>query len=712
MKRKACFVLGLASSFALLGMTASAAPVQSVTDIAGLNLGIMGGAAFPIIDSPAYFGTGFYADLTGDYRFPALKNMDLAFSVGYDYLPLSTGPLVHVVRGEAGLGYSLPLGSDLGLRVSGLAGYYNATLAKVDGYSGVSSTNSGGVSASGGLSLDFRGIPNLDLSLGGRYRGLIGLYNGIEANLTATLNLSKTFPPASKGSLVPRIIPLDLPGELNFGQLSMDNVFPVFFKYYNNHSMGKAVLTNSGKKPISDVSVTFNMKQYMDSPKVIAKVERMQPGQSVPVQVYALFTDRILGITEGTVVSADVQMTYTEDGRTVTANGSEAIRVLDRNAMSWFDDRIAAAYITAKDPAILGFAKNVLSATKESVRPGVNKNLQIALALHDALDLYGMTYVLGPQSPSAENRGVVDNLQFPRQTLDYKGGKCGDLTVLFSALLESVGIETAYITVPGHIFAAFDTGLSVEGMTKLYSRPDDFIVKADKVWIPVEITDRNGGFFTAWSTGAKEWRENIQSGTAVLYPVHDAWTVFEPVGLPGESAAVVPPSNAVIIANFTRELTKFIDRELSPQVAKLNADIQAGKNASKSLNSLGVLYAKYGLLDQAANAFNRILVKTDYLPALINMGNLSYLRKDLKGALKYFLKGNDIDPENALIVLNLARINLDNENFDTVKVLYAKLGQLNPGLAKQFAYLGTPENSGSRAADVSSQKETMVWSGE
>jgi hypothetical protein len=492
----------------------------------------------------------------------------------------------------------------------------------------------------------------------------------------------------------------------------MDNVFPVFFKYYNDHSMGSAMLTNSGKKTLGDVTVSFFMKQYMDSPKVIAKVASLGPGQSAPIKVYALFTDSILGITEGTLASADIQMTYSEGGQTVTAKGSEAIRVLDRNAMSWFDDRIAAAYITAKDPAILGFAKNVLSVVKDSVRPAVNKNLQIALALHDALDLYGMTYVLGPQSPSAENHGVVDNMQFPRQTLEYKGGKCGDLTVLYSALLESVGIETAYITVPGHIYAAFDTGLSAEEMTKLYSRPDDFIVQKGKVWIPVEITDRKGGFFEAWATGAKEWRENSQKDVAAFYPVHEAWTLFEPVGLPGESIAAIPPASAAIITAYDGELGKFIDRELSPQVARISAEIAASTNANRPLNSLGVLYAKYGLYDKAASAFNKVLAKTDYLPTLINMGNLSYLQKDLKSASRYFQKGSDIDPENALVVLNLARISLDNGNFEMVKTLYAKLGKLNPALAKQFAYLGTPEESGTRAADVATQKETMVWSGE
>jgi hypothetical protein len=42
----------------------------------------------------------------------------------------------------------------------------------------------------------------------------------------------------------------------------------------------------------------------------------------------------------------------------------------------------------------------------------------------------------------------VDFLQFPNQTLEYKARDCDDLSMLYNALLESVGIKTAFITIP------------------------------------------------------------------------------------------------------------------------------------------------------------------------------------------------------------------------------------------------------------------------
>lgn len=62
--------------------------------------------------------------------------------------------------------------------------------------------------------------------------------------------------------------------------------------------------------------------------------------------------------------------------------------------------------------------------------------------------------MVDPQSSyvtAIQARDAVDCLKFPRQTLEYRGGDCDDLSILYCALLESVGIETAFIATPGHI---------------------------------------------------------------------------------------------------------------------------------------------------------------------------------------------------------------------------------------------------------------------
>lgn len=700
-------ILVLTASYILSIALFAQGTASAIPNRAGFSLGPSGAISYPLGSSADYFDLGYSGSLLGELRFPGKAGLGLLFGAGYDYLPLVAGPALNLGRAELGLGIGIPLGRAFELKANALGGGFYGTMTGAGSFATALDTAPRGASVSGGLELGFRGIPSLDIALGARYRNLLGLYGGVEGYLGATIGIK-----AKKASQNgPRIVPLSASG-LAFGNLAMGNVFPVFFKYYNDHPMGSATITNSTKNTLSDISVSFFMKQYMDAPKVLLTLPSLEAGKSLPVPILALFTDKVLEITEGTMVNGEISLSYTEKGQAVSASGNQAIRLLDRNAMSWFDDRGAAAFVTAKDPAVLTFSKNVVSSVKDVVRPSLNKNLQIALAIHDALDLHGLGYVVDPQSAYATNassKDTVDFLQFPRQTLEYKAGDCDDLSILYSALLESVGIETAFITIPGHIYMAFNTGTAWDEARRLYTRPEDLIQKGGDAWVPVEITDRKGGFLQAWQEGAQEWRDNDAKALAKFYAVHESWSVFEPVGLPGTPAAIPSPAEKAIVAKSNAEIVRFLDRELQPQIAKLQADIKASQGSPKSANSLGVLYAKYGLYDKAESQFQAILSKGDFLPSLVNLGGIKYLEKDLGAARSNFERAYKLEPKSAAVVLGLARVNQDEENYGSVKKLYSELQVLNPALAQQFSYLGTKDDSASRADDVTAQKQTMIW---
>ncbi|HEB10261.1 MAG TPA: hypothetical protein ENI06_03495 [Spirochaetales bacterium] len=111
---------------------------------------------------------------------------------------------------------------------------------------------------------------------------------------------------------------------------------------------------------------------------------------------------------------------YKLKGKSYANEYIETLRMYDRNSPAWDDDRKAVAFVTAKDPMVLEFAKNVAGWTKGKSGRAVNANLSMAMALHEALRLYGMTYVIDPTTPFAEfskDKLAVDFLQFPRQTL-------------------------------------------------------------------------------------------------------------------------------------------------------------------------------------------------------------------------------------------------------------------------------------------------------
>ncbi len=246
----------------------------------------------------------------------------------------------------------------------------------------------------------------------------------------------------------------------------------------------------------------------------------LEPGEEKTVNLFGLFTSDLMGITEGTKASAKISLTYTMGGKEKTADYTPVLEVYNRNALTWDDDRKIASFITAKDPEILGFAKNVTNWMQEIKNPAVDENLQKGMVLFEAVKAYGIRYEVDPSTPFAELSGqktAVDFLQFPRQTLHYSNGDCDDLTSLYTALLEAVGVETAVITIPGHIYGAFALKTSPDEARRTFSRPDELIITDNKVWVPVEITLFQETFEKAWQTGAKEYKLSLINLGNILF---------------------------------------------------------------------------------------------------------------------------------------------------------------------------------------------------
>jgi hypothetical protein len=135
----------------------------------------------------------------------------------------------------------------------------------------------------------------------------------------------------------------------------------------------------------------------------------------------------------------------------------------------------------------------------------------------------------------------VDSLNYPYQTLYYRGGDCDDLSILYCSLLEVLGVDTAFITIPGHIYMAFDTG--AENGVMFDTGKEDFIEHGGRLWMPVEVTVPGEGFYGAWRIGAREWRAAARGSLAAdsgltgeerrLYPMRESWAVYPPVTAPG-----------------------------------------------------------------------------------------------------------------------------------------------------------------------------------
>jgi tetratricopeptide (TPR) repeat protein len=677
----------------------------------------------PLFADSSLYDMGFGARLQADYRLPTLPLLFLGANIGYSFVPVQLAYLpasLSVVGAGANAGVRFDPLPRLSVKAQVAAGGFYGFMHDGSGTGGFGPFVSGGIDASWAL------LPSLSLGAGAAYRYFVGLYNDLAVTLGATVTFgagsSAAAQPKEKKPAQPKPTPLEkkpapketgtAPGKgLELSQVQLDGVFPAFYKFYNTHAVGRAVLHNWEKEEARDIRVSFLVKQYMDNPKQAVAPAALAPGAEAAIDLFGLFRSNILEVSEPTLVSANVIVEYTVAGAQRRQELTETLRINNRNAMNWEDDQRAAAFVTTRDPTVLKFSRNVTAMLKGKASSALNAKLLLAMGMHEALCLYGLEYVVDPTTPFTEfsqKKDAVDFLQFPQQTLEYKAGDCDDLSILYCAILESVGVDTAFITVPGHIYMAVGLDMSPEEARRVFLRPDDLVFRDGRTWLPLEVTMRDGDFLKAWDAGARQWRENLARGAAELLPVKECWEKYEAVGF---SSAVVPitmPSTEQVAKAYSEEVTRFINREISTRVNALQAEAKRAQDPARATNKLGILYAQYGLYDQAEKEFQK-LADREYVPALLNMGTLFYARGEARKALAFYQRAQKKEHASPAVLLGIARVNHDLENYGEARAAFAQLKEVDPDLAARFAFIDLRGEEAARAAAASEAKGEMLW---
>jgi PKD repeat protein len=373
-----------------------------------LSFNLSPGVFVPLGETSTYFILGASSIFGVSYRLP-LRLVALVAEVGYGWDPmreatqsLSLGSIA------AGAGLRFDLGPRFLLKLQGQGGYYQGILHSTGDF-----ISDGGAYLSVGAGATFFVTPVLGLGLGARYVNYIPVSQGLIGALELTWDRAgaadrakaiRVRAPARRPELLRGEV---IKGEgegLKLNEIHWENIFPVLYKYYDAHRIGYAVLKNNEEEPVTDVKLTLMIKGYMDSPMSCPTPPELKGGGQITVDLPALFNKSVLEITEteGTKVAVDLSLQYKYRGEWIQETQNQQLRILNRNNMVWDDDRKVAAFVTSTDPAVQLFSKNVLNITKGRGSRAVNENLMSAMALHEALHLYGVNYVIDPRSSYAE----------------------------------------------------------------------------------------------------------------------------------------------------------------------------------------------------------------------------------------------------------------------------------------------------------------------
>jgi len=622
------------------------------------------------------------------------------------------GTLMHTMAVGPEVLVAIDLAPRLDFSTSVSGGWYYTILDDSGSTSG-----GGALYAASRVGLRLLVSPMLDLGIGVGYRQRFGLDGALTVSLGTSFAFGDTSARLSQiMSLEDRALSLGprkpKPGTgLRIVDVQIDGVFPVLRNFYDDHPVGYVKLVNQENVKITDVIARVIVKGYMDSPKEIPVAGDIAPGASLTVDLYALFNKSVMAITESEKAPVEITFRYSIRGDDYEDSTIRTMTIWGRNNMTWDDTRKAAAFVTRNDPTVQLMARNAGLALADRTSGIFTHRLLSAMAVHRTTILAGLKYRVDPTSAYAAlsgQRSQVDSLSFPVETIDRLGGDCDDLAILYAAVLEALGVPTAFVTVPGHIFVAIDLGMSRTAAAQAFADAGDLFERNGTLWMPIEVTERSRGFLDAWHLGAQEWKQYDGSASFGLYPMAEALALYKPVQA-DEAAARSVPDVPAIAAALQDEMQIFRQRVLKPQL-----DALARRDPVKSdpgiQNKVAGLLARYGDLDAAEKTlapFTRDAA-TAYPPALVNLGLLRMFRGKPLEAMALFSAALTRDPTSLAALAGQARAAYDLGRTEEARAAWDKLNAASPTMAASISYIVDQTASEARGAAATDRGE-FVW---
>ncbi len=287
------------------------------------------------------------------------------------------------------------------------------------------------------------------------------------------------------------------------------DIYPTFYDKYIDQPFAYGLVVNISDKTVSVIpSVKI---EGITTDKIQSPPQTLAPGDTAKVPFYLIIPDKYV-IDKATLSYADFY---------VTASSTEPDAQLQKaaliNGMNSWDGNVAnLRYFIKRDVEFsMNYSKSILSNNKsviDTIPSELSSFYKSKIIFNDFVKK--LVYTSDP-------RATAEYVQFPKQTIELKGGDCDDLSVAYSSLLESVGIQTALVDYKEdgeirHVNVLLNTKL-LPSQAKLITNNDSkyFIRKneqeSDEVWIPIETTSLTD-FDEAWNVGVEKFsREAVNN---------------------------------------------------------------------------------------------------------------------------------------------------------------------------------------------------------
>jgi tetratricopeptide (TPR) repeat protein/DNA-binding beta-propeller fold protein YncE len=476
--------------------------------------------------------------------------------------------------------------------------------------------------------------------------------------------------------------------QLILSDLNLQTVFSAAYKKYLDQPIGRVTLQNAGATDYGNLKLSFQIKEYMDFPSSIDIVS-IRGNETQQIEMNATFNNRILEVDEDTGVQVEVKLTYLRDGQKDDITLTQPMTIYGKNAIVWGDSAMVGSFVTPKDDTLRDYVRQVVNEFQPEPGP-LNDKLVSAMAYFSSLTASGTNYIIDPNTPFTELRDdQIDYVQFPRETLRLKSGDCDDLSVLISAGLENLGINTAFLEAPGHLFMMFDTGIPVED-SGLISQDSSLVATKDgNVWIPIEATMVNTSFTEAWAEGARKYHQALAENTLGVIDMKQAWSQYQPVTLRKASYSISLPDSKRTQSLVKREKNLLLSKSIGRLVLPYQTMVANNPKNIAARMQIAILYARYGLYEDAEIAFEALSeLAPNHSAVYSNQGNLYFLQEDYKKAIDNYNRAVSLDGEDGGILINLSMAQYKAGKLSEAASSFNKAKQINSALAQEYNAYG------------------------
>ena len=288
------------------------------------------------------------------------------------------------------------------------------------------------------------------------------------------------------------------PARLDLSIQHQPVIMPAVYKVYANenalegkYSLFKMLVTNNSNNAARKVEVSFEIPNFVEW-KTIEKIPVILPGQSVVVNCYPSFAEKIVEKTTSSKETVNIKV---KGVNIEEIEQSFPIDIKGRNEFlyscipadeirtpgEYFDNMgLLSCYVTPEDPIIKYYTQKVqekvLKGEDASVGNKEKEGVRFMSGIYYATLISHMVYsgTSGVPAKIDDVSSLIQSIRLPREVITGKTGLCIELSLVYASIMMNAGMDPIIFLIPGHAYPGFrmngqyyaieSTGIGGEGM--------------------------------------------------------------------------------------------------------------------------------------------------------------------------------------------------------------------------------------------------------